>query len=208
MLLLQYVETLQEQLLDLLTTAGGRCAHCPHVCPREGLPLPPATLSFPLSGSRIPQHTLEAYEMHVEGLAKQLKRPDLPAFCSTATVPLAGQQQLLLPNTRGGTGSRPGPAAPTAPHVAPVLRPVPVARTPQLSAVQQAAPPAPREARPDARAPPAREPEPAADSKQSRLQTQQQLHVSCYPRCSLFFFSQPVSYWPMWGEGMRSPRRP
>lgn len=136
------------------------------------------TRPCPPSRSRISQETLEAYEMHVAGLARDLNRPDMPAFCSSATTQLA-RGQHLLPGTAGAAGGRPGPAASTATQTALVLRPVPVARTPQL----QVAPAGPRAAQSDA--PGAAQPDaqvpardPATESKQSRLRTQQQLHVS------------------------------
>lgn len=152
-----YVETLQEQLADLEAAAG----------------------------SRLQRTLLERYATHVDVLASQLQKPDLPAFCSPAPTAASGTL-LALPQQDGqrtkaaGTLTTPDLAGlavamaprPVAgvPSVPPrpvaVLPPVPVSRTPQLplrGAPTQGAPPRPQE-------------QPQSTAQGRRLQTQQQLH--------------------------------
>ncbi|KAI3435499.1 hypothetical protein D9Q98_001565 [Chlorella vulgaris] len=125
-----YVETLQEQLSDLETSAG----------------------------SRVPRQLMQQYNAHVEALANQLEKAEVPAYCTitraSVALPQQQQQQQRSPAVAGGA-----PAA--------MAPPVAVARTPQLPS------------RPAARLPP--EPDIRRDAARKsdgggRLQTQQQLH--------------------------------
>lgn len=191
----QYVETLQEQLADLEAAAG----------------------------SRLQRTLLERYATHVDVLASQLQKPDLPAFCSPAPTAASGTL-LALPQQDGqrtkaaGTLTTPDLAGlavamaprPVAgvPSVPPrpvaVLPPVPVSRTPQLplrGAPTQGAPPRPQE-------------QPQSTAQGRRLQTQQQLHVSASARpspawvatlCAALSTQLPACLLPC--DGMMPPSR-
>ncbi|KAL4458035.1 hypothetical protein ABPG75_012900 [Micractinium tetrahymenae] len=160
-----YIETLQEQLADLEAAAG----------------------------SRLPRSLLDRYAAHVDVLASQLQKLDLPAFCSPAPVaapvamPALPRQNGQHPSAAGGAAAG-APAAPAAapagaaalqpvagtppvpPWPAVVPPPVPVARTPQLP---QPAAQKPTAVGAAAQPPPER---PQNTAQGSRLQTQQQLH--------------------------------
>lgn len=159
--MLQYVETLQEQLADLEA-----------------------------SGGRVPRALLSRYAGHVDSLAAHLQRPDVPAFCAGvggqlgAMPPVYGQQQhqAVQQQQQQLGGALPGARTPP---LAPVPRPakvppVSVARTPQMPQ------PAPPQAQQQPAgfgggmppSPPPRRVQPPAGEQTSRLQTQQQLHVS------------------------------
>ncbi|KAL4432858.1 hypothetical protein ABPG77_008184 [Micractinium sp. CCAP 211/92] len=151
-----YVETLQEQLADLEAAAG------------RGLP----------------RALLDRYAAHVDALASQLQKPDLPAFCSAAPAALHMQPQQAGHGQHQPAGGPPAAAAPAAalaatgaqqpvagvppvpPRPAAMPPPVPVARTPvlpRLGAPKQGA-----AAQPQSR--------PQNTAQGSQLQTQQQLH--------------------------------
>lgn len=152
-----YVETLQEQLADLEAAAG----------------------------SRLLRPLLDRYAARVDGLAAQLHRPDLPAFCSPA--PAAAHAALPVPQQQNGQHQNawglPAAAAPAVAAVSAVQQPVagvppvpqrppavpppvPVARTPVLP--QPGAPKQVSAVQPQGRS--------QNTAQGSRLQTQQQLH--------------------------------
>lgn len=143
------------------------------------LPPPPAPVlrHVPHSGGccRLPRELLQEYSRHVDVLSTQLLKPDVPAYCSIAP-PAALLQQVQQQSGSSGLG-QPGsapaagtPAAPPRPAAVPPLVPVAAVQRPAAAA----AVPADNNLQPKAVMQSGAQPAAAS----SRLQTQQQLHVS------------------------------
>lgn len=105
---MQYVEALQDQLADLESSAGARCAACscvhggghpaagrhcwpPPLC--QAVAHTPAAMPH-VAICRLPRSTLELYAARVEALAAQLQPANLPAFC-TGVAPQPGAAAAL-----------------------------------------------------------------------------------------------------------------